>query len=133
MTRFVRFVLVGASGLVVNLMTFAALQGAGAGRLAAAGAAFAAAAANNFWWNRGWTFSAASSGGVRIQARRFVVVSGVVFALTAGLLELAASTGAPPVAAETVAIVAVTPLGFVAHRAWTFAPQLPDRLQEATR
>jgi dolichol-phosphate mannosyltransferase len=132
MTRFMRFALVGASGLAVNLVTFGALHASGVGRLPAATAAFAAAAANNFWWNRGWAFSARAAGAIRVQAGRFAIVSAAVFLLTACLLQLAGSTGAPPLAAEALAIVAVTPLGFVANRTWTFAPDLSDRTQEAT-
>jgi putative flippase GtrA len=132
MVRLARFAVVGASGLVINLMTFAALYAAGAGRIGAATAAFAAAVANNFWWNRRWTFSAAAAGGCRGQAVRFVVVSVGVFALTVGLLELAGSSGVPALISEAVAIVAVTPLGFLANRRWTFAPRLPDLAHEVT-
>ena len=120
MTRLMRFGLVGASGLVINLAVFSALTAAGMGRLDAATAAFAAAVANNFWWNRSWTFSARSAGGVGVQALRFAIVSTGVFLLTVGLLELGASAGAPPVASEAAAVLAVTPLGFVANRWWTF-------------
>jgi dolichol-phosphate mannosyltransferase len=133
MIGLVRFAVVGASGLVINLATFAVLHGCGAGRVAAATGAFAAAVANNFWWNRSWTFAARSADGARAQAVRFLIVSVAVFLLTVSLLELAGSNGAPALAADAMAIVAVTPLGFLANRLWTFAPRAPDRMQEATR
>jgi putative flippase GtrA len=128
-----RFAVVGASGLVINLITFAGLYSAGIGRISAATAAFAAAVANNFWWNRRWTFSARATGACRVQAVRFLIVSGGVFALTVALLELAGSTGVPALVAEAMAIVTVTPLGFFANRRWTFAPRLPDRAHEVPR
>jgi putative flippase GtrA len=133
MIRLQRFALVGASGLVVNLVTFAALHAAGVERLAAATLAFAAAVVNNFWWNRNWTFSAHDAGRFGGQAARFFAVSGAVFGLTICLLQLASSAGAPPLAAEVLATGAVTPLGFLANRRWTFAPRAPDRVQETTR
>jgi putative flippase GtrA len=133
MTGLVRFAVVGGSGLVINVVTFATLYASGVGRIGAAGAAFVAAVANNFWWNRRWTFSARATGAWHVQAMRFVVVSGGVFVLTLCLLEVAGSTGAPALLADAMAIVAVTPLGFLANRRWTFAPHLPDRSHKVTR
>jgi putative flippase GtrA len=132
MIRLQRFALVGASGLVVNLVTFAVLQAAGVDRLGAATGAFAAAVVNNFWWNRNWTFSGAA-GAFGVQAARFVTVSGGVFGLTVCLLQVATSAGAPPLASQALATVAAMPLGFLANRRWTFAAPTPDRFQEATR
>jgi dolichol-phosphate mannosyltransferase len=128
-----RFLAVGASGVAVNLVAFAALRAAGAPVVPAAAGAFAVAVANNFWWNRTWTFEAHSSGPARRPALRFLAVSGGAFALAASVLSLADAAGAPPVAADALSIAAATPLSFVLNRAWTFAPRLPDQLLEAGR
>jgi dolichol-phosphate mannosyltransferase len=128
-----RFVAVGASGLVVNLVAFAALHAAGADLLPAAVGAFAITVGNNFWWNRTWTFSARSAGPAHRQALRFLVVSAGAFLLTACLLSLASSAGAAPLAAEALAIAAATPLSFAANRAWTFAPRFHHPLRQGGR
>jgi dolichol-phosphate mannosyltransferase len=132
-TRPLRFLAVGASGLAVNLVAFAALHAAGADPVPAATGAFALAVANNFWWNRTWTFSARSADASHRQAMRFLAVSVGAFLLTASLLSLACSAGAAPLAAEALSIAAATPLSFAANRAWTFAPRFPDPLREAGR
>jgi putative flippase GtrA len=131
LTRTGRFLVVGASGVAVNLAAFAGLRGAGIDPLPAAIGAFAVSVANNFWWNRTWTFSARSAGPGGGQAVRFLTVSAGAFLLTASVLSLALSAGAAPLAAETLAIGAATPLSFAANRAWTFAPRLSDPLREA--
>jgi putative flippase GtrA len=130
--RAARFLVVGASGLAVNLVTFAALHAAGARTLPAATGAFAVAVANNFWWNRTWTFSARSAGAAG-QAVRFLAVSAGAFLLAACLLSVARSAGAAPLAADALSIGAATPVSFAANRAWTFALRGPDALREAVR
>jgi dolichol-phosphate mannosyltransferase len=133
LTRPLRFLAVGASGVAVNLAVFAALHAAGADALPAATGAFAVAVANNFWWNRTWTFSARSTGTCHRQVVRFLAVSAGAFLLTACVLSLASSAGAAPLAAEALSIAATTPLSFAANRAWTFAPPFPGPLREGGR
>jgi dolichol-phosphate mannosyltransferase len=128
-----RFLAVGASGVAVNLVAFAALDAAGVQVMPAAAGAFAVAVANNFWWNRIWTFSARSSGPGRRQALRFLAVSVGAFLLTTCLLILASTAGAPPRIAQAISIAATTPLSFALNQAWTFTPRFPDQLLEAGR
>lgn len=116
-----RFALVGGSGYVVNLAVFAlAVHGAGVGYALGSTLAFLVAVSNNFFWHRLWTFRA-QDGRARAQAGRFLTVSVLAFlaglALLALLVELA---GLPEVPAQACAIVAVTPVSFVANRLWTF-------------
>lgn len=118
-----RFALVGASGYLVNLAVFAlALEGAGAPYPVASALAFLVALSNNFLWHRRWTFRAGDIR-ARHQITRFLTVS--VSAFAAGLLLLTAIVellGVPEVPAQAAAIVAVTPLSFVANKLWTFGP-----------
>ena len=119
--QLVRFALVGASGYVVNLAVFAlAVEGAGLAYLAGASLAFLVAVSNNFLWHRLWTFRAGDIR-ARHQVTRFLIVSVAAFlgglALLAALVEL---LGAPEVPAQASAIIAVTPLSFVANKLWTF-------------
>lgn len=119
-----RFVAVGASGYVVNLVTFALCAHPGGldYRLAAV-VAFALAVANNFAWNRRWTFGAAREGHVGAQAVRFVSVSLGAFVVSFAVLQLLVEQlEVAKVLAQAVAIVVATPLNFVANKLWSFGP-----------
>lgn len=120
--QLLRFGVVGASGYVVNLAVFTlAVHGANLGYQVAATLAFLVAVSNNFLWNRHWTFKA-GDGQAHRQAVRFLLVSVVAFgvglALLTVLVELA---GMQEVPAQAVAIVAVTPLSFLANKLWSFS------------
>ncbi len=119
--QLVRFALVGASGYVVNLAVFAlTVEGAGIAYPAGATLAFLVAVSNNFLWHRRWTFRA-SDIRARHQVARFLIVS--VAAFVGGLVLLGAAVellGAAEVPAQAGAIIAITPLSFVANKLWTF-------------
>lgn len=121
--QLVRFCLVGASGYVVNLVTFAiAFSALGMHHLAAAAAAFVLAVTNNFWWNRQWTFRACD-GHLTSQAARFLIVNLSAFAIAASALHALVDVfGVPAVTAQAISIVVATPFNFMAHRFWSFAP-----------
>ncbi len=116
-----KFVLVGGSGYLVNLLAFAATQSLGVHHLLAATFAFLAAVLNNFHWNRRWTFRAVGAEALHRQARRFFIVSVAGFLLALLILQLLVDAGATPLVAQAVAIAAATPLGFLGNRLWTFA------------
>ena len=115
-----RFATVGLSGYVVNLAVYWAALNAQIEYRAAATLAFAVALVNNFAWNRLWTFRD-SPGRLGDQAFRFVVVSGAAFVVSLALLSvLVRDAGAPKLLAQAAAIVAVTPLSFLANKFWSF-------------
>jgi dolichol-phosphate mannosyltransferase len=120
--QLIRFATVGASGYVVNLVTFALLVHA-AGldyRLAATGA-FLVAVTNNFLWNRRWTFRA-RDGHRNTQAVRFLTVSVLAFVFNLAILWLLhGRLGVAEVPAQATAIVAATPLSFIGNKLWSFA------------
>jgi len=121
--QLLRFGVVGVSGYVVNLAVFAlALNSGGMSYLLAATVAFLAAVSNNFLWNRRWTFKRDEHHRpVHHQAARFLTVSVVAFLVGLGLLAaLVEGAGMPEVPAQAVAIVAVTPLSFLANKLWSF-------------
>ena len=124
--QLLRFAAVGASGYVVNLAVFSlAVHGAGMRYLLAATLAFAAAVSNNFLWNRRWTFAAHGEHdrAAHRQAARFMTVSLAAFVVGLGLLAaLVEGAGLAEVPAQAIAIVAVTPLSFLANKLWSFAP-----------
>jgi putative flippase GtrA len=116
-----KFGVVGASGYVINLIVFAALnQGLDVNHIAAAVGAFVVAVTNNFWWNRHWTFDAAH-GHAGFQAARFFAVSlvglGVNLALLALLVDAA---GAPEVPSQALAVALSMPVNFIGNKLWTF-------------
>jgi putative flippase GtrA len=114
-----RFAVVGASGYAINLAVFAAMIATGADYRVAATAAFVLALVNNFAWNRRWTFPGAS-GSAHAQAGRFVIVSVGAFLLSLVVLDSLVRWGAPKIPAEAGAVMAVTPLSFLANKLWSF-------------
>jgi dolichol-phosphate mannosyltransferase len=119
--QLVRFGMVGASGYVVNLLTFAlCVHAAGIDYRVAAVAAFLVGVTNNFWLNRHWTFGA-QDGHAGFQAARFFVVS--VGAFLVGFVILQVLVDVLDVAklpAQAVSIVAATPLNFLGSKLWSF-------------
>jgi putative flippase GtrA len=116
-----RFTAVGASGYVVNLVTFAvALHGLHVDFRIASVLAFAVAVGNNFWWNRHWTF-AAGGGEAGRQAGRFFTISLAAYAVNFALLEaLVSVAGVRELPAQAVAVAAATPFNFLGNKLWTF-------------
>jgi putative flippase GtrA len=119
--QLLRFGIVGASGYVVNLGTFAAMVGAGGlDHRAAATLAFLTAVTNNFVWNRSWTFRV-QHGHIPHQAVRFFIVSVAGFLLNLAVLELLVSGwGSPELPAQATAVALVMPMNFLGNRLWTF-------------
>lgn len=116
-----RFALVGGSGYVVNLATFAlCVHALGIDYRVAAVVAFLVSVANNFWWNRLWTFGA-HDGHAGFQAARFLTVSALTFGFTFAVLTvLVGSLGVAEVPAQAIAIATGTPLSFVGNKLWSF-------------
>lgn len=120
--QLLRFGLVGASGYVVNLAVFAlAVHAVDLPYQLAATLAFLVAVSNNFLWNRHWTFKA-GDGRAHHQAARFLLVSVAAFAAGLVVLTLLVEVaGLREVPAQAIAIVAVTPLSFLANKLWSFS------------
>lgn len=115
-----KFVLVGASGYVANLSVFAALYGLGGRYLAASLVAYFVSNALMYVGNRYFTFGLAHDGFVAAYFR-YVVVGGVVAALTAALLALLVEgLAVDPRLGQALSLLAVTPLAFLLNRRWTF-------------
>ncbi|HWI74585.1 MAG TPA: GtrA family protein [Baekduia sp.] len=116
-----RFTAVGASGYVVNLVTFAlCVHAIDLDFRIAAVVAFLVAVTNNFWWNRHWTFEA-HTGHAGHQAARFLAVSVAAFAVNFVLLEILVSVAdLKEVIAQAIAVAAATPCNFLGNKLWTF-------------
>jgi dolichol-phosphate mannosyltransferase len=119
--QLLRFVAVGASGYVVNLLVFAAcVHVLKIDYRMASFVAFAVAVVNNFWWNRHWTFSAKHDRAVE-QGARFFAVSLVAYGFSYVILvALVGGAGWPKVIGQAIAVVAAMPLSFLGQKLWSF-------------
>jgi putative flippase GtrA len=116
-----RFLCVGGSGYVVNLVVFAvSLHVLSIEYMIGFVIAFIAGTANNFWWNRHWTFDAGHHHPAG-QGARFFLVAAFVSAFAFGILVvLVQTTHMEKVLAQALAYIAATPLSFVAQKLWSF-------------
>jgi putative flippase GtrA len=118
--QLVKFGIVGAWGYLVNLAVYTLLlKDAGLHYVAAATGSFLVAASWNYWWNRTWTFRA-QRGDFGIQGMRFFIVSATVYSVNIGVLTALVSSGLGKIVAQTIAIILVTPLNFLANKLWSF-------------
>jgi putative flippase GtrA len=120
--QLIKFGVVGASGYIVNLLVFAALnEGLDVHYIAAAVAAFCVAVTNNFLWNRHWTFGA-TEGHAGFQAARFFTVSLTALAINLIVLEILVSVAElDELPSQAVAVAFAMPFNFIGNKLWTFA------------
>lgn len=115
-----RFLVVGASGYVVNLAVFATLvHGWGTHHTLAAIGAFLVAWVNNFLLNKYWTFRRHDLSVVS-QGARYMAVSLVALAINLAILEGLVRAGMVEVGAQALAIALVTPINYLLNRRWSF-------------
>ena len=115
-----RFLLVGAAGYGVNLLTFALLVGAGVGYVLAAVGSYLVSNALMYLGNRYFTFGLGHAGFWSAYAR-YVLVGFVVVALNAAVLAtLVEWAGLDETLAQALSLLAVTPVAFVLFKRWTF-------------
>jgi dolichol-phosphate mannosyltransferase len=118
--QLVRFAAVGATGYVVNLVTFAlCVHAIGIDYRISSVIAFVVSVINNFWFNRHWTFGARHEHPM-FQAVRFFTVSLIAFGFTYLILITLVGAGMPKVVSQAIAIVAATPLSFLGQKLWSF-------------
>lgn len=128
LTRFARFLSVGALGTFLDFGLLAALKLAGVTTLFANSISFTAGVVNNFTWNSRWTFANRRNGNWRAQFLQFLIVSLIGLALNnAIVLLLEAPLGAwigdtawGYAPAKIVATGVVVFWNYFANRNWTF-------------
>ena len=118
--QLVRFLCVGASGYVVNLVVFFILiHTLGVDIVAFVGAALIAST-NNFVWNRHWTFGAKQDHAAW-QALRFYFVSFLVLLFSIGIYKLLIGAGlSMKTLADGIAWIIATPVSFLVQKLWSF-------------
>lgn len=122
--QFVKFALVGLSGLAVNFLVFTVLQrlvpnhSGGVEFTTIYSIAFLSGGASNYFLNRAWTFR--STGHVGLEGLSFMTVS--VVALVVGLLVSAAIAPELGRGHKTwfISTIAGIVVNFFANKYWTF-------------
>ena len=116
-----RFVAVGASGFVINMIIFTILvHPLEVPYILAAVISNAIAIANNFFLHRLWTFKATNEQ-KRRQGLRFLAVCMVGFAINLIVLRFGVeAVGLSKVFAEVIAAGVAAPVTFVINRQWAF-------------
>lgn len=119
--QLIRFLCVGASGYVINLVAFFVLiHGLAAPDKLSFVLAAAIASTNNFIWNRHWTFGAKEDHPFW-QGVRFFAVSFLVLIAAAGIYTALVGLGLDwKVAADGIAWVIATPISFIVQKLWSF-------------
>lgn len=119
MARFIRFGLVGGSGVAINMLVLFLLHDElGLGLTRSSVVATALAILNNFLWNNFWTFGATG-----IQSRRvaqFIAISLVGMAINVIILNLLVAAGAHYAVGNLVGILVATAWNFYANTRWTW-------------
>ena len=127
-TRFTRFLAVGAVGTLLDFSILTLLKLAGLPTLAANSLSFTAGLLNNFTWNRLWTFGDAVNADWRRQLAQFTLVSLVGLVLNNLIVLSLESTlgnilGQPQwgyLPAKVIATGVVVFWNYFANRTWTF-------------
>ena len=130
--RFVRFCLVGSSGVVVNMGILWLLKSSGTlGTLRAGAVAVECAIINNFLWNEVWTFCDRSQAHPRLRDRlrrlaHFNVICGVGAAFQLGILwALAIKLHWHYLLANLLGIAVVTLWNYGLNMTWTWTRLTP--------
>ncbi len=120
---FIKFCIVGASGVLVNLGIFTALLGLGVNKYVASPIAIECSIITNFLGNNYWTFRRRSLGsGIHVRGLRFNAVSILSLAISFGtfvILSRAFPAVAPQVH-QLIGIVPATLVNYFLNSYWTF-------------
>lgn len=122
--QFLRFLIVGGSGTVLNMAVFTLCTDLiGIHYVLASVIAFMFAVTSNYCWNRWWTFKWRGRRGMATQYVQFVTVS--LLALGVNLLVLRSAVellGLGPKIGQLAGIAAGTLFNFGGYKLWVFAP-----------
>jgi putative flippase GtrA len=126
--QFVKFCVVGGTGVVVNLAVFnltmliwrlAAGHDPTAAKYLGNFLGFAVSVLTNYYLNRRWTFR--SSGDVRTELPKFATVSVIAYLANLAVFTLCfAHLGIGANLSQLIAIAAVMPVNFVLNKLWSF-------------
>lgn len=115
-----RFLVVGAAGYAVNLLTFAVLVAADTPYVLAAVASYLVSNALMYLGNRYFTFRLGNDGFWSAYARYLLVGLAVVVMNAAVLALLVEGLALDETLAQALSLLAVTPVAYVLFKRWTF-------------
>ncbi|MDR3573517.1 MAG: GtrA family protein [Anaerolineaceae bacterium] len=129
--RFLRFMIVGAGGTIIDFSILSLLKLLGLPTLPANTISYLTGVINNFYWNRRWTFSETRAQRWDKQFVQFLVVSLVGLLLNDGLVVLLETPfnvwfgrwGYIP--AKVIATGVVVFWNYIGNRLWTFRTSPP--------
>lgn len=127
-TTFFKFLLVGASGIVVNLAIFTLLLNLGVNKFIASPIAIEVSIFSNFLLNNYWTFRGRNrTDRVRVKGLKFNAVSWIALIVSYGTfvaLSWAFPTGLPQLH-QLIGIVPATLVNYFLNSYWTFRQSSP--------
>ena len=126
---FLKFSLVGLSGVVVNLGSFQLALGLGVHKFLASPIAIELSIVSNFLLNNYWTFAdRAMTGRRRIRGLKYNLVSLTTLALSYATFVLLSMlfSEAPPVVLQGCGIIPATICNYLLNSYWTFRPGEPE-------
>lgn len=126
---FIKFCIVGASGVLVNLGIFSALLALGVNKFLASPIAIQCSIVTNFIGNNYWTFRRRQLvGRVRARGLRFNVVSilSLLISYFTFIILSRAFPSAPPQVHQLAGIVPATLVNYFLNSYWTFRDTKPD-------
>ncbi len=112
-----RYVLLGLSGLVVDILSFGLLILAGVVPLVATIMASFLGVVTNYIANAKFNFRVSLKGA---QAAKFIVVGMAGLVAATGVFQLAVVLGAGPWWAKIISLAVVVPVQFLVNRSWSF-------------
>jgi dolichol-phosphate mannosyltransferase len=120
---FLKFSVVGATGVVVNLVSFTILINFGLNKFITSPVAIELSIMSNFLFNHFWTFSdRASNGRIHIRGLKFNIISVVALVVSYStflLLSMINPTGIPQIH-QAAGIVPATLINYFLNAYWTF-------------
>ena len=127
--RLPAFVVVGVSGVFVNLCVFT-LLGVQLGHatsivLLASAAAFGVALLWNFSWNRSWAFQGRGDRSVAYHLAIYGAIQATALGVNLGVLALGVDLGEGALESQLVGIVLGSVIGYVANLRWNFRAPRP--------
>jgi dolichol-phosphate mannosyltransferase len=131
---FLKFCIVGASGVLVNLGVFTVLLALGANKYLASPVAIECSIITNFLGNNYWTFRRRSFGsGIHVRGLRFNTVSFLSLAVSFGTFVIlsAALPGVAPQFHQFIGIIPATLVNYFLNSYWTFGDTRRRRQRKA--
>jgi dolichol-phosphate mannosyltransferase len=124
---FIKFVIVGSTGIAVNLGVFTLLLATGTNKFIVSPIAIELSIVSNFLLNNYWTFRQRNvRDRTRIRGLKFNVVSLIALALSYGTFVSVSIAGPtlPPQLAQLMGIVPATLVNYFLNSYWTFKPSV---------